>query len=88
MKNSINISNDVNLILNTYRSHFFQTVTENLLCCSTSSTMPSKTSQQHSAEMERFWNLQRLNSKTILAPKWLTHEMSTNLPRQTKWGRM
>ena len=36
---------------------FFQTATENLLCCSTSSTMPSKTSQQDS--VEKFWNLQR-----------------------------
>ena len=64
MKNSINISNNVNLILNTYRYIYiyiyiyFQNATENLLF-STASTMPSKTSQQGSVEMERFWNLQR-----------------------------
>ena len=61
MKNSINISNNVNLILNTYRYIYiyFQNATDNLLCCLTVSTMPSKTSQQGSVEMERFWNLQR-----------------------------
>ena len=37
---------------------FFKTATENLLCCSLSPTMPSKTSQQDSVEMERFCNLQ------------------------------
>ena len=62
MKNSTNISNNVNLILNTYRYIYiyiyFQNATENLLF-STASTMPSKTSQQGSVEMERFWNLQR-----------------------------
>ena len=62
MKNSINISNNVNLILNTYRYIYiyiyFQNATENLLF-STASTMPSKTIQQGSVEMERFWNLQR-----------------------------
>ena len=62
MKNSINISNNVNLILNTYRYIYiyiyFQNASENLLF-STASTMPSKTSQQGSVEMERFWNLQR-----------------------------
>ena len=58
MKNSINISNNVNLIFNTYRCLFLQTATENLLCCSISATMPSKRSQQDSVEMEKFWNLQ------------------------------
>ena len=57
MKNTINISNNVNLILNTYRCIFFQTATGNLRCCLTTSTMPCKTSQQDSLEMERFWNL-------------------------------
>ena len=46
MKNTINISNNVNLILNTYRCLFFQTASENLQCCSTASTMLCKTSQQ------------------------------------------
>ena len=59
MKNSINISNNVNLILNTYRCLFFQTVTENVRCCSTALLMPCKTSQQDSVEIERFWNRQR-----------------------------
>ena len=58
MKNSINISKNVNLIFNTYRCLFLQTATENLLCCSISATMPSKRSQQDSVEMEKFWNLQ------------------------------
>ena len=49
MKNTINISNNVNLILNTYRCLFFQTASENLRCCSTASTMPCKTSQQDKA---------------------------------------
>ena len=39
-------------------SFFFQTATENLRCCSTTSTMPCKTSQQGRVEMERVWNLQ------------------------------
>ena len=30
MKNTINVSNNVNLILNTYRCLFFQTATENV----------------------------------------------------------
>ena len=59
MKNSINISNNVNLILNTYRCLFFQTVTENVRCCSTALLMACKTSQQDSVEIERFWNRQR-----------------------------
>ena len=46
MKNTINISRNVNLILNTYRCIFFETATENLRCCSTASTMPCKTFQQ------------------------------------------
>ena len=50
MKNTINVSNNVNLILNTYRCFFFQTATENLRSCSTASF--------DSVEMERFWNLQ------------------------------
>ena len=46
MKNAINISNNVNLILNTYRYFFFQTATENLRCCLKASTMLCKTFQQ------------------------------------------
>ena len=60
MKNTINISNNINLILNTYKCLFFQTATENLRCCSTAWTMPCKTSQQDSVEMGSFWNLQHL----------------------------
>ena len=58
MKKSINISNNINFIFNTYRCIFLKSATENLLCCLTSSTMPSKTNQQGSVQMEGFWNLQ------------------------------
>ena len=51
MKNTINVSNNVNLILNTYRCLFFQTATENVRCCSTVSL--------DSVEIGRYWNLQR-----------------------------
>ena len=34
MKNTINVSNNVNLILRASRCLFFQTVTEKLRCCS------------------------------------------------------
>ena len=50
MKNTINVSNNVNLILYTYRCLFFQTTTENVRCCSTASF--------DSMEIGRFWNLQ------------------------------
>ena len=51
MENTINVSNNVDLILNTYRRFFLQTATENLQCCWTASFA--------SVEMERFWNLQQ-----------------------------
>ena len=40
MKNTINTSSNVNLILKLIDVLFFRTVTENLRCCSTASTMP------------------------------------------------
>ena len=46
MKNAVNVSNNVNLILNTNRCLFFQTATENLRCCSTALF--------NNVEMERF----------------------------------
>ena len=65
---------------------FSQTAAENLRCCSTTSTMARKTSQQDSVEMERSWNLQRskfvnhnsakkvdvsnVNKLTKHGPKW------------------
>ena len=61
MKNTINVSSNANLILNTYRCLFFQTATENLWCCSTASfdqAMQDELPRQDSMEMERFWNLQ------------------------------
>ena len=59
MKNSIDISNNVNLILNIYNCFFFQTAAENLGCCWTASTMQDESARQRSVEMERFWNLLR-----------------------------
>ena len=50
MKNTINVSNNVNLLLNTYRCLFFQTATENVGCCSRALF--------DSVEIRRFWNLQ------------------------------
>ena len=50
MKNTINTSSNVNLILKLIDVLFFRTVTENLRCCSTASTMPQS--------QDRFWNLQ------------------------------
>ena len=49
-KEKHNVSNNVNLILNTYRCLFFQTATENVQCCSTALFV--------SMEIGRFWNLQ------------------------------
>ena len=46
MKNMFNISNNVNLIINTYKCLFLQTTAENLRCCSTSSTMQHEPSRQ------------------------------------------
>ena len=55
MNNSINISNNVNLILNTYRClkllHRIFDVAQQL--------RPCKTSHKDSVEMKRLWNLQR-----------------------------
>ena len=53
----LNLSDNVNLIVNTYKCLVFQIADENLWYCWTASTMQA--SQQDSAEMERFWNLQR-----------------------------
>ena len=39
MKNSINISDNINSIINTYKCLFFHTAAENLRCCSTASTI-------------------------------------------------
>ena len=63
MKNKINVSNNVNLIINTYRCLFFQTATENLRCFSTASfdhAMQNESARQDDVEMEKFWNLQHL----------------------------
>ena len=63
MKNSIDISDNANLILNTYNCFFFQTAAENVGCCWTTSTMQDESARQRSVEMERFWNL--LRSKCV-----------------------
>ena len=58
MKNSINISNNVNLILNTYKCFFLKlllrifNVVRQLRPCNARQASKRK-------EMERFWNLQR-----------------------------
>ena len=46
MKNSINISNNINLILNTYKCLFLQTAAENFRCCSTAWTMQDESPRQ------------------------------------------
>ena len=46
MKNSINISSKVKLIMNTYKWLLFQTAAESLQCCSTASTMQHESSRQ------------------------------------------
>ena len=46
MKNSINLFNNVNLIINTCKCLFFQTAAENLGCCSAASTMQHESSRQ------------------------------------------
>ena len=53
----LNLSNNVNLIVNSYKCLVFQIADENLWYCWTASTMQA--SQQGIAEMERFWNMQR-----------------------------
>ena len=63
MKDSIDISDNANLILNTYNCFFFQTAAENVGCCWTTSTMQDESGRQRSVEMERFWNL--LRSKCV-----------------------
>ena len=46
MKNSINISSNVKLIMNTYKCLLFQIAAENLQYCSTASTMQHESSRQ------------------------------------------
>lgn len=53
----LNLSNNVNLIVNSYKCLVFQIADENLWYCWTASTMQA--SQQGIEEMERFWNMQR-----------------------------
>ena len=52
MKNTVNISNNLDVIPNT--NVIFQTATEKLRCCLTVSTMSYKTSQKDSVQMKKF----------------------------------
>ena len=56
-ENTINVSSNVNLALNTCRCLFLQTATENPQCCSTASFDHAKqdeSARQDSVEIERF----------------------------------
>ena len=63
MKNTINVSNNVNLILNTYRCLFFSNCywepCSNLVqCCSAASSNHAMKDVSARQEMKNFWNLQ------------------------------
>ena len=68
MKNSINISNNVNLILNTYKCLFFQTTAENLRCCLTASSKQDESGMQRgNGKVLEFSTLEI--RKSIMVPK-------------------
>ena len=81
MKNSINTSNNVDLIFNTYTFLFLNCCWESW-CCWTASTRPCKTSQPDSVDGGN-GNGKGLESeslkirKTTMAPKWLTYSNRT-----------
>ena len=60
MKNTINISNNVNLVLNTYRCLFFSNCywEPSMLFDSFDHVMLHEFARQDSVEMTSFWNLQ------------------------------
>ena len=88
-KNTINISNNVNLILNTYRCLIFKLLLRNFdVVRQLRPCHARRSARQASVEMGRFWNLQ--------LSKFVNHNgaimidnaygMSTNLPRHgPKW---
>ena len=91
MKSSINISNNINLIVNTYTVLFFKLLLRAFMLLDSfgHSRRASKTALMvddgngNGKDLE-FTSLEI--RKTIMAPKWLTYGMSTNLTRHApKW---
>ena len=88
MKNSINITKNVNLILDTYRCRFLKLLLRIFYVVHYLRPWQAKRVSKTAWKWKGSVICNIRSSLIIMAPKWLTYEMSANLLRQTKWGQM